>query len=103
MKKLNRGVRRLADMRRALSGAEEILMDAAEQVRARAASLAPVETGRLRDSLTVRDHSVVADCPYASAVELGTSRRAATPFLLPAARMEGARAAQEAARRALIW
>lgn len=74
----------------------EHLTRAAETVRARAAALAPVETGRLRASLAVKSEGdrviLSCDCPYAAAVELGTSKRAATPFLLPAAREYGGEA-----------
>lgn len=105
MKKLNGAIRRLTAMNRALRGADEMLLGAAEAVRAQAAALAPVKTGRLRNSLEVRRSgngaSVIAACPYAALVELGASRRAPTPFLLPAARMKGAEAARESVRRAL--
>lgn len=82
--------------------AQAAAVSAAENARREAMSMVPVDSGRLRGSLTVREcdggASVATDCPYASAVELGTSRRAATPFLLPA--MEGQREGfAEAARR----
>ena len=59
---------------------------AAAQAHAEAArSRAPVDTGRLRnsiraeaDGLTAR---VVADCEYAAAVEFGTRRTAPQPFM----------------------
>lgn len=67
--------------------AAQAAVSAAEAARAEAASLVPVETGRLRGSLAVRETEngavVTTECPYASEVELGTSRRAATPFLMP--------------------
>ena len=59
---------------------------AAAQAEAEAArSRAPVDTGRLKnsiraeaDGLTAR---VVADCEYAAAVEFGTSRTPPKPFM----------------------
>jgi HK97 gp10 family phage protein len=50
---------------------------------------APVLTGRLRESITVRASGltaeVVADAPYAEYVEYGTSDTAPQPFMRPAA------------------
>jgi HK97 gp10 family phage protein len=67
--------------------------EAAALVEARAKELCPVETGRLRDSIRgavtemaadVLRAEVGTDVPYAAAVELGTRRAAAQPFLFPA-------------------
>lgn len=72
--------------------AAERLNAAAESVCAEARALCPVETGTLRGSLRVRKEGerlyVSTDCEYAAAVELGTSRRRAQPFLSEAARRE---------------
>lgn len=64
----------------------------ADDVAAKARSLAPVLTGALRDSIHVQgaggdaaEADVVADVPYAAYVEFGTSTRHAEPFLRPAA------------------
>lgn len=62
--------------------------EAAVFARERAANLAPVDTGRLRDSISVRSFAgsaaVATDCPYALAVEAGSRRAPARPFLKPA-------------------
>ena len=54
-----------------------------------------LETGRLRESVRVRAENekrvVFTDCEYAAAVEFGTSRRSAQPFLSRAAEMERGR------------
>lgn len=54
-----------------------------------ASSKAPVDTGQLRDSIEAQEQGamsweVVADTDYAAAVELGTVRTAAQPYMLPA-------------------
>lgn len=58
-----------------------------------ARELAPVETGRLRGSIGARVAEfgavLFAECEYAAAVELGSGRGPARPFLLPAARKSG--------------
>ena len=84
------------------AGAEALVLQAARAAQAEAASLAPVDTGRLKESIRVKGQglsaSVATDCPYAPAVELGSSRSAARPFMTPAA--DGQRAAfVRAARR----
>ena len=67
--------------------------EAAALVEARAKELCPVRTGRLRDSIRaevteiagdVLRAEVGTDVPYAAAVEMGTRRSAAQPFLFPA-------------------
>ncbi len=76
-------------------GAAEALNAAAESVCAEARALCPVETGRLKGSLRVRAEGerfyVSTDCEYAAAVEFGTSRRHAQPFLSEAAQRERGR------------
>ena len=88
------GAARLRRLCRALPGAmEAAAMDAAERARALAMAAAPVDTGRLRGSIVVKKiengAAVAAECPYAAAVEFGSARAGAQPFMSPAA--EGAR------------
>ena len=51
--------------------------------------LVPVDTGNLRDSLTLDEDggsaTVSTDVPYALAVEFGSARQAAQPYMRPAA------------------
>ena len=72
--------------------AAEAVRQSAEAALFAARSCAPVRTGRLRDSLSVRAEGtaavVFASCDYAAAVELGTSRQPARPFLFPAAQAQ---------------
>ena len=55
-----------------------------------ARTLCPVQSGRLRESISVRmqeegaSGEVVASAPYAAIVELGSAAGAARPFLYPA-------------------
>ena len=64
--------------------AERVRLAAAERCEV-AKARAPVDTGRLRESIRAEAEGltarVVADCPYAAAVELGTSRSAPQPFM----------------------
>ncbi len=66
--------------------ARERLKIEADAACERAKAAAPVQTGRLRESISVREDGecfyVGTDCEYAAAVEFGTSRRAARPFLM---------------------
>lgn len=75
--------------------AAQELETAANAVCAEAKALCPVETGHLRESVRVRaengNRTVFTDCEYAAAVEFGTSRRSAQPFLSRAAEMERGR------------
>ena len=87
--------------------------EAAGLVEARAKDLCPVRTGRLRDSIRaavaeiagdVLRAEVGTDVPYAAAVEMGTRRAAAQPFLLPAleaCREEVQRIVRAAVRRVI--
>lgn len=64
----------------------------AERVRTRAVSLVPVDTGRLKSSITVHVDGrgkdtvglVGSNVEYAAYVELGTFRTRAQPYLVPA-------------------
>ena len=90
------GAARLRRLCRELPGAAEAAaMAAAEQARALAMAAAPVDPGRLRGSIVVKKMengaAAAAECPYAAAVEFGSSRACAQPFMSPAA--EGAREA----------
>lgn len=59
--------------------------EAAEEHCVRAKARAPVDSGALRGSISVRAYGLTAavytDCPYAAAVEFGTSVRAPQPFM----------------------
>lgn len=62
----------------------------AQQVRNEAVKNAPVDSGRLRQSISVQKmnegaYRVGTNVEYALWVEFGTRRRPATPFLRPAA------------------
>ena len=78
---------------------------AAEAALAAARSMAPVETGRLRASLQLEVDSgrgaVFTDCEYAAAVELGSRRNSARPFMLPAA--QAAQKVFDDEARQLTW
>ena len=81
---------RLEALRRSLEeAARRGVAGLAEAAAEEAARRAPVDTGRLRASIRARadglSAAVTADCPYAAAVELGTSRRPPQPYLVPAA------------------
>ncbi len=60
----------------------------ADDVCVRAKEICPVDTGALRDSITVSADSesarISADADYAAYVEFGTSRARAQPYLVPA-------------------
>ena len=45
---------------------------------------APVDTGRLRDSIQTTDDGVIVGVPYGGFVEYGTSDTAPQPFVAPA-------------------
>ena len=65
---------------------EAARLRAAQQIADQARKNAPVATGELRDSIHVDDDgNVKASAPHSIYVEMGTSHRAATPFLAPAA------------------
>ena len=70
---------------RARQLAERTIAERAETALAAAKEACPVDTGRLRDSVTVEmsglTASVGTSCGYAAYVEFGTSRMPARPFL----------------------
>lgn len=65
--------------------AAERVRAAAQEHCAAAKARAPVDTGRLRDSIRTESDGltarVVTDCEYAFAVEFGTARSAPQPFM----------------------
>lgn len=67
---------------------QSIVLSAAEQVKNSAKSLCPVDTGRLRDSISVNAEGstavVSANTDYAAYVEFGTSKMPPQPYLVPA-------------------
>lgn len=91
MKGLTDALSRLYQMegaaRKALEGA---VKQSGQEALQAARIAAPVCTGRLRDSIRLQSQVRIArlktDCPYAGAVEWGTLRTPAQPFLIPAAR-----------------
>ncbi|MEI6796615.1 MAG: HK97-gp10 family putative phage morphogenesis protein [Methanomassiliicoccales archaeon] len=72
--------------------AKEEIMTSALEIESRAKELCPVDTGRLRSSIRTDSSTegeelgatVFTDVDYAPYIELGTSRMAAQPFLVPA-------------------
>lgn len=66
----------------------EAVRAGAETVRSGAAAVCPVDTGALRDSITVESDGnsavVSANTDYAAFVEFGTSKMAPQPYLVPA-------------------
>ena len=66
------------------------LTETAEEACSAAKGFAPVETGKLQNSIAVWQKGdwliVGTDCEYACSVEFGTSRRAAQPFMSKAVR-----------------
>jgi HK97 gp10 family phage protein len=77
----NDGIRKIYEK------ATEFEKEVAREVVIEAKRLVPVDTGALRDSISVIDGSpmaVVADAPYSLYVELGTRHMAAQPYLMPA-------------------
>ncbi len=68
-----------------------MIEEVGQEVAAMAQTLAPVETGALRDSIAAHpgtdakaSSQIIADVPYAAFQEFGTSIMPAHPFLRPA-------------------
>ena len=55
----------------------------AGRIAGHAQDAAPVKSGTLKNSIHADGNTVVADVDYAAAVELGTAKRAARPFMRP--------------------
>lgn len=74
--------------RRVLTAREQVARDAAAEIKKRAQELAPVRSGRLRDSITysrvAQGYEVGPTVFYARMVEFGTASRAPSPYLIPA-------------------
>ena len=92
-------------LRRQMKLASQVVRKTVLDIQANAQAAAPVDTGFLRNSIQAQMQSeltgeVTVGAGYAVWVEFGTSRRHATPFLLPA--VERVRPAFEAAMRQLL-
>jgi HK97 gp10 family phage protein len=63
-------------------------LPACQYIAKKARSLAPVDTGYLRDHIhamkTGKTAIVISDAPYSAFVEFGTRKMAAQPFIRPA-------------------
>ena len=101
-----------ADEHELAAAAAQGMRDEMERTAQEARAACPVDTGALKDSIRVEyaqsasgaEAALRADAPHAAAVELGTMKRRAQPFLYPAYNANQARltdAIAEAARRAL--
>ncbi|MFN7948379.1 MAG: HK97-gp10 family putative phage morphogenesis protein [Blastocatellia bacterium] len=91
-------------LRQQMKLASQVVRKAVRDIRANAQAAAPVDTGFLRNSIQSQMQSeltgeVTVGADYAIYVEFGTSRRPATPFLMPA--VERVRPAFEAAMKQL--
>lgn len=65
---------------------QQALEESAQSAIEGAKGVVPVRTGRLRDSIGIKQRTkdsilVAADTPYAAAVEFGASGRAARPYI----------------------
>ena len=100
------------DERELATAAAQGMRDEMERIAQEARAACPVDTRALKDSIRVTymqgasgaAAELRADAPHAAAVELGTMRHRARPFLYPAYKAGQARltdAIAEAARRAL--
>lgn len=92
LRNAERACARLAALAKEVETAARLgVAQAAEEAAEEACRRAPVDTGRLKSGIRARSEgltaSVSADCDYAAAVELGTSRRAPQPFMQPAAEL----------------
>ena len=91
MKNLDACIRRLRALPdRSREALEAACQESAQTALEYARALVPVRTGRLKNSLKYREENgksvLSAGTPYAEAVERGTRRRKARPYLRPAAR-----------------
>ena len=101
-----------ADEQKLAEAAAQGMRDEMERMAQEARAACPVDTGALKDSIHVTylqgasgaEAELRADAPHAAAVELGTMKRRAQPFLYPAYKANQSRltdAIAEVARRAL--
>ena len=65
-------------------GNKEAIRAGVDVIRDAAKDIVPVKTGFLRDSITSTDEGIEVTAPYAFAVEYGTSRKMAQPYIRPA-------------------
>lgn len=65
--------------------AQEAMHEAAVIMAETAKELVPVDSGNLRDSITVEENSCFTDVDYAPVVEYGGVGRPGKPFMRPAA------------------
>lgn len=81
----NGGLKNIADMLE--NSMESIILSAGESVKNSAQSMCPVDTGKLRDSISVSAEGnkavISANTDYAAYVEFGTSKMPPKPFLVP--------------------
>lgn len=71
-------------MRKFESDAPGIIHRIAEIIAEKAKQIVTVKSGKLKNSISADDNTVIAETDYAAAVELGTAKRAAKPFFRPA-------------------
>jgi len=80
---------------RIIEDAKAYQLTIADEVRDEAKALAPVDTGKLRDSIQVSNgddtDTIYSDVPYARVIEYGTRATPAQPFFRPAVRNVGSR------------
>lgn len=62
----------------------DIMQSIRENIAEKARQIVPVVSGKLKASIKATNKGVVVEEPYALAVEIGTSTRAAKPFVRPA-------------------
>lgn len=70
--------------RRIGSNAAGIVRRISERIAERARQIVTVKSGKLKRSIQATDTGIVVSEDYAAAVELGTAKRAARPFMRPA-------------------
>lgn len=66
--------------------AKQVVEQAAETAAKLARDKAPVDTGRLRDSIESKGSTLFVNADYAMEVEYGTANAPAQPFVRPAIR-----------------
>jgi hypothetical protein len=79
----------IQDANRRLETATETVLDGtANNVQGDAKAICPVLTGRLRNSIAIKKsklrREIGTDVPYGPAVEMGTYKQRAQPYLFPA-------------------
>lgn len=74
-------------LRRVDKQADSLPRRIAETIADHARRVVPVKTGHLKSTIKATKDGVEVTADYAAAVELGTARRAAQPFIRPAIEM----------------